>query len=212
MTLDEAIAKIGQFTRDDAISLIAGSHGHPSFTGQPGHPLDHCELTWHSWPTPRFHAHPGGLSSNMRDDMDAISRPTDIAKDLSKGSHTLSWTDAHLVQGVADIFKGNGAFTALYNLQKLGVGHRLEFRKPTSHTAGTTTARSQKQLGVRHALPPVEGLTCTYLAILDHCAPSRLQLQTMYAVEDTSREIFIRIRKYNPGHGWSAVFEVTYPA
>jgi hypothetical protein len=210
VTINEAIDKIGSFSRQDAIDLIASSQGVPTWTGQAGHPLEHCEITYNAWPNVRFHGSPGvpllGLGGGAGDAV--LLRPDELARDLGKGRHTLSWTDEHLILAVRDLFLGNGAFMALHNLKTAGVNSRLVFKKPTSHTTIATVATSVKPPGsARVATSSVNPLSQSYKAVLDLCTPDRLHLQTIFAEADNSEDVEILVR-----HGNTVMFQTRFPA
>lgn len=208
MTIDEAISKIGSFSRQDAIDLVASSQGVPSWTGEPGHPLEHCEVTYTAWPMVRFHGSPGvGLSGLGGGTGHAVvTRPERLALELEKGRHTLSWTDEHLLIALRDLFLGKGAFMALHHLKGAGVGSRLVFKKPGSHSTVATVSSSSKAGGVRREEPATESLTRTYKAVLDHCVGGRMHLQTIFAEADNGQNVEILVR-----HGNTVVFTTQFP-
>ena len=190
VTIDEAIEKIGRFSRQDAIDLLESSHGFVSFNKQIGHPLQHCEITTRAWPIGRFQ-NPETLVENM-------PSPETAAVELDKREHTMAWTDQHLIQAVRDLFLGNGAFTALHHLKTKGIGARLIYSRPTSHTTNPIISTSSKVNGIRrHKSSADDKLTRSYKAILDHCSGGRLHLQTLYALPNNSQNVRIEVR---PGH------------
>jgi hypothetical protein len=194
MTIDEAIEKIGNFSRQDAIDLIESSQGVTGGKGKPGHPLEHCEMTTRAWPIPRSNDF---VLIEPRDgaDGDTFRSPDAVAQLFKKKAHTMSWTDLHLIQAIRDLFLGKGAYMALHNLKEKGIGARLTFVKPTSHTTNALTAMATK-IGkfTFHASAPHESLTESYMGIFDHCPGQRLHLQTLFAEPDNSHMIRIAVK------------------
>jgi hypothetical protein len=202
---DDAIETIGNFSAQDAIDLIESSQGVLSHTGQLGHPLQHCEMTTRAWPVARFQGHL--LESRGDTGGDLIREPDSLATQMNKGAHTMSWTDRHLIQATRDLFLGNGAYTALHELKKSGVGARLEYARPTSHTTLAAISESIKVSGIRQPLPMQQNVTQAYLAVLDHCAGGRLQLQTIFAQPSNSNLVSIKVRQAN-----TLLFSTEFPA
>ena len=181
-----------------------------SWTGQEGHPLEHCEVTYNPWPNVRFHHTSGVPLAGLRGGAgDAVLlRPDELARDLGKSQHTLSWTDEHLILAVRDLFLGKGAFMALHNLKMAGVNARLVFKKPTSHTTIASVATSAKPPGsARVATSSRNPLSQSYKAVLDLCTPDRLHLQTIFAEADNSEDVEILVRQGN-----TIVFQTKFPA
>jgi hypothetical protein len=198
MTIDEAIEKIGNFSRQDAIDLIEGSQGVTGGKGKAGHPLDHCEMTTRAWPIPRSH-NPVLIEPRTGAAGDLYRSSDAVAALMKKKAHTMSWTDLHLIQAVRDLFLGKGAFMALYHLKEKGIGARLTFVKPTSHTANALTATATKIDKITfHASASRESLTERYIGIFDHCAGQRLHLQTLYAEPGHARLIRIEVEGIKP--------------
>ena len=190
--IDEAIEKIGRFSKQDAIDLIESSHGVSSWNGRIGHPLQHCEIPTRAWPIGRFQ-NPETLAEEK------TPSPERAAADLDKSTHTMSMTDLHLIQAVRDLFLGGGAFTALYHLKVKGVRSRLIYSKPTSHTTIPVTSTSEGPKGYRqHKCTTDDKLTRSYIAILDHCEGGRLQLQTIFAQPSNPSVTRIEVRGPSP--------------
>lgn len=200
VTIDEAIDKIGKFSKQDAIDLIESSQGVPSCrTGKLGHPLDHCEMTTHIWPIGRFQNQQALLDPRGDDPGTVFREPDRAATAIGKGRHTMAWTDHHLIQAVRDLFLGNGTFTALHHLKRKKVRARLVYARPTSHTALALTSTSEKVSGVRYHVATQEKLSERYVAVLDHCAGGRLHLQTIFADPDNARLVRITVNGAEPG-------------
>jgi hypothetical protein len=97
------------------------------------------------------------------------------------------WTDRHLIQALRDLFLGRGSFTALHQLRNAGLGARLIFTKPTSHTAQLVLSKANKvKVGPAGGVTTFihasssEAATEFYRGVFDHAYGGRLHLVTLF--------------------------------